>query len=42
MRQCEVYLHGIKAGMLTEEDMENIHLSMILLIWRKGIVHRSA
>ena len=20
MRQCEVYLHGIKAGMLTEED----------------------
>ena len=20
MRRCEVYLHGIKAGMLTEED----------------------
>ena len=23
MRQCEVYIHGIKAGMLTETDNRN-------------------
>ena len=31
MRQCEVYVHGIRAGVLTEDDR------LYLLIRRKNI-----
>ena len=35
MRQCEVYVHGIRAGVLTEDDRREYTFAQLCQVWPK-------